>query len=143
MVLTTRKEMIMMSLNFEMHRDDLGLNADLDFGTLQVSGDSLYGYPPYELLVASIVGSSGGIFRKVLIEKRINFSTIKIDTRIRREEMDANKIVEIHLHFIIKGKDIEGKHIQDALVMTMKNCGMVQSVKSSIKVYESFEIQPY
>ena len=58
----------MMSLNFEMHRDDLGLNADLDFGTLQVSGDSLYGYKPYELLVASIVGCSGEIFRGLLIK---------------------------------------------------------------------------
>ena len=77
MVLTTGKEMLMMLLNFEMHREDLGLYADLGFGTLQVSGDSLYGYLPYELLVASIVGSSGGIFRKVLIEKRINFATIK------------------------------------------------------------------
>ena len=133
----------MMSLNFEMHRDNIGLKTDLDFGTLQVSGDSVYGYLPYELLVASIVGCSGGIFRKILIKKRINFSTIKIDTRIRREEKDANKIVEIHLHFIIKGIDIERKHIQSALLMTMKNCGMVQSVKDSIKVYESFEIEPY
>ncbi len=141
MVLSTRKEIIMMSLNFEMHRDDLGLKTDLNFGTLQVSGDSLYGYLPYELLVASIVGCSGGILRKVLINRRINFSDIKIDTRIRRDDLDVNKIVEIHLHFIIKGKDIEGQHIQNALLMTMRNCSMVQSVKDNIKVYDSFEIE--
>ncbi|MGO4889794.1 OsmC family protein [Anaerobacillus sp. MEB173] len=114
--------------------------TEVEFGELEVSGDAQYGYRPYQLLVSAIAVCSGGILRKVLQKKRLSYEDIQIKTEVTRNEAGAQEIEKIHMHFIIKGLEIEEEKMEKILAITEKNCSMVQSVKESIEITESFEM---
>lgn len=118
-----------------------GFETEVDFGTLEISGNAEYGYRPFQLLVSSIAVCSGGVLRKVLERMRMPYEDITVQARETRVEKEANRVSEIHLHFIIKGKNLSEEKVEKALHVTRKNCSMVQSVKDSIKITESFTIQ--
>lgn len=118
-----------------------GFQTNVEYGDLQISSNDQHGFRPYVLLVSSIVGCSGGVLRKVLGKMRISFDDIKIAADVKRNKEEANRIEEIHLKFTIIGENIQPEKIEKALVLTRKNCAMVQSVKDSIKVVEEFEIE--
>lgn len=110
------------------------------YGVLTVSTDPLQGYKPIELLVSSIVGCSGDILSRILEKKRIDVKSIRIKTNIERNELEANKVTKIDLHYIIEGKNISEEQIRKSLEVTFKNCGMIQTLKSSVQINESYEI---
>jgi len=110
------------------------------YGVLTVSSDPLQGYKPIELLVSSIVGCSGGILSRILEKKRIDVKSIRIKTNIERNELEANKVTKIDLHYIIEGKNILEEQIRKSLEITFKNCGMIQTLKGSVQINESYEI---
>lgn len=118
-----------------------GFETEVDFGTLEISGNAEYGYRPFQLLVSSIAVCSGGVLRKVLERMRMPYEDITVQAKETRVEKEANKVSEIHLHFLIKGKNLSEEKVEKALHVTRKNCSMVQSVKDSIKITESFTIQ--
>lgn len=43
-----------------------GFQTNFNYGTLHISGDENKGFRPYQLMVSSIVGCSGSVFRKRL-----------------------------------------------------------------------------
>jgi len=116
--------------------------TDLEFGQLEVSGNSDYGFRPFQLLVSSIAVCSGGILRKVLEKKRITYTDIKIKADVTRNEAGVNEVTDIHLHFVIVGADATDEKIHKALEVTSKNCPIVQSVNKSIRITETFEQIP-
>lgn len=126
-------------MNFQM--TEKGFVTETEYGELHISGDDQYGFRPYQLLVSSIAVCSGGVLRKVLERMRISFEDIKVQADVNRNEKEANRIEKIHLHFVITGEELNETKIEKALVVTRKNCSMVQSVKDSIEVSESFEIK--
>ncbi|GAE36423.1 OsmC family protein [Halalkalibacter akibai] len=113
--------------------------TELEFGQLEVSGNSDYGFRPFQLLVSSIAVCSGGILRKVLEKKRITYTDIKIKADVTRNAAGVNEVTDIHLHFTIIGADTTDEKIQKALEVTAKNCPIVQSVNKSIRITETFE----
>lgn len=118
-----------------------GFETEVPFGKLQVCGDDSFGYRPYQLLVSSVAVCSAGVLRSILNKKRLNYSNITVQTDMERNEKQANKIEKIHMHFTIQGKELTEEKIEKALHLTRKNCSMVQSVKDSILITESFEIE--
>jgi len=126
-------------MEFTMH--DNGFESEFDFGKLTISGNDEYGFRPYALLVSSIAGCSGGVLKKVLEKMRIDFDDIKISADIKRNPDIANRVEEIKLHFTIFGSNLNEKKIAKAMALSNKNCSMVQSVKGSIDVIETFEIR--
>lgn len=125
----------------EFKMTENGFETEVDFGTLEISGNAEYGYRPFQLLVSSIAVCSGGVLRKVLERMRMPYEDITVQAKETRVEKEANKVSEIHLHFLIKGKNLSEEKVEKALHVTRKNCSMVQSVKDSIKITESFTIQ--
>ncbi|ARK28991.1 OsmC family protein [Halalkalibacter krulwichiae] len=123
----------------EFHMKENSFVTDLEFGQLEVSGNAEYGFRPYQLLVSSIAVCSGGVLRKVLTKKRISYNDIKITADVTRNEAGANEVTDIHLHFLISGSDANDEKIAKALEVTTKNCPIVQSVKDSIRITETFE----
>ncbi|TLS35731.1 OsmC family protein [Pseudalkalibacillus caeni] len=123
----------------EYKMKDHGFSIDLEYGTLDICGDETYGFRPYQLLVSSVAVCSGGVLRQILDKKRMVYEDISIKADIKRNEEEANRVEEIHLHFTIKG-NLDEKKVQKAMELTTKHCSMVQSVKDSIKVEETFEI---
>ncbi len=118
-----------------------GFVTEVGYGELNVSGEDQYGFRPYQLLVSSVAVCSGGVLRKVLEKMRISFQDIRVQADVERNEKEANRIEKIHLHFVIIGEELDEKKIEKALIVTRKNCSMVQSVKDSIDITESFEIK--
>ncbi|WP_134705044.1 OsmC family protein [Ammoniphilus sp. YIM 78166] len=117
-----------------------GFITQFEYGELHISGDETYGFRPFQLMVSSIAVCSGGVLRKVLTKMRIPYEDIRLEAKVERNEAEANRIEKIHVHFLIKGKDLNVEKIEKALELTRKNCPMVQSVKDSIEITETFEL---
>jgi putative redox protein len=126
-------------MDFKMN--EKGFETNVEYGTLKISGDVEYGFRPFQLLVSSIAVCSGGVLRKVLERMRLPYENIDVKAKVTRDEKEANRVSDIHLHFVIKGNELPHEKVEKALVVTRKNCSMVQSVKDSINITESFEIQ--
>jgi uncharacterized OsmC-like protein len=65
---------------------------------------------------------------------------IQIEAEVKRDEKQANKITAVHLHFIVKAENVTEAQMEKNMEWTKKNCSMVQSVKDSIAVTETFEL---
>lgn len=126
-------------MEFKMKEN--GFETDVEFGTLQVSGNAEHGFRPYQLLVSSIAVCSGGVLRKVLEKKRVAYEDIHIKADVVRNTEGAQEIQAVHMHFTIRGCDASEQKIEKSLEVTRKNCSMVQSVKESIEITESFELK--
>ncbi len=57
------------------------------------------------------------------------------------EETEANRIAKIHLHFVIKGKNLSPEKIEKAMEVAHKNCAMAQSVEGRYKDTKTFELE--
>ncbi len=119
---------------------EVGFYTDVEFGKLQVAGDESYGFRPYQLLVSSIAACSGGTLRKILEKKRMNVEDITIKTEVERNEAKANRVEKVHLHYLIKGTDLDEQKIQRSIEVAHRNCPIAQSVKGSIEISETFEL---
>lgn len=126
-------------MQFNMKKD-VGFTTKTDFGELHIAGDEAYGFRPFQLMVASIAVCSGGVLRKILAKKRIEVEDITIDTKVDRNEAEANKIEKIYIHYRIKGENLKENKIQQSIELASKNCPMAQSVKGSIEIEETFEL---
>src|SRR5690554_215982 len=127
-------------MNFKMIESG-AFEAEMEYGKINISGNSEIGFRPYQLLVSSIAGCSGGVLKKILEKKRIAFDTILIEADVERNEAEVNRVTRIDLHFIVYGKDLNLSQVQKSLDLAAKNCSMVESVKGSIEVVETIEVR--
>lgn len=118
-----------------------GFESNFEFGELKVSGQSEYGYRPFQLMISSIVGCSGGVLRNILKKMRLSYEDITIEAEVTRNEEIANQIEKIHLIYTIKAEDISQKKAEKAIELTRKNCAMLQSVAGSIQVTEELRLK--
>ncbi|MGY0692763.1 OsmC family protein [Virgibacillus sp. FSP13] len=118
-----------------------GFQTILEYGELRISSQENGGFRPYQLLVSSIAGCSGGVLRNILQKMRLPFNDIGISAQVKRNQEKANRIEEIHLIFTIYAENIAPNKIEKALELTRKNCAMIQSVKDSIKITEEFDLR--
>jgi uncharacterized OsmC-like protein len=124
----------------EFKMKEVGFHTTTEYGELHVAGDEAYGYRPYQLMVASIAVCSGGVLRKILAKKRMKIDDITISTNVERNEAKANRIEKIHIHYTIKGQELNHNKIEQSIKLASKNCPMAQSVKDSIVIEETFEL---
>lgn len=124
----------------EFKMKEVGFYTETMNGRLDVAGDENHGFRPFQLLVSSVAVCSGGVLRKILEKKRLSYEDIQIKAEVERNPEVADRIEKIHLHFIVKGLEIEENQMEKIMVLTRKNCSMVQSVIGSIEVEETFEI---
>lgn len=117
-----------------------GLETELEFGKLTISGDETKGFRPYQLIVSSLVGCSGGVLRKVCEKMRMPIEDMEIEVlEVSRNPEEANRLEKVHIHFKLRGQLEEAK-VEKAMILTKKNCSMVRSVDQSIEVVETFEL---
>ncbi|WP_223702598.1 OsmC family protein [Sutcliffiella deserti] len=124
----------------EFKMKEVGFTTNLEYGELHVAGDEQHGFRPFQLMVSSIVVCSGGVLRSILKKKRMEVEDISITADVTRNAEEANRLEKIHIHYVIKGKNLAETKIEQAIELARKNCPMVQSVKDSIEVTETFEI---
>ncbi|GAA0288918.1 putative OsmC-like protein [Gracilibacillus halotolerans] len=124
----------------EFHLTEGGIRTKLEYGELAIAGNDDHGYRPFQLMIASIAGCSASVFRKVLAKKKINIDDLKIRTETVRDMHDANRILEIKLHFVVKGTRLNIETLEKSLEIAHRNCPMVRSVENSIQVKETLEL---
>ncbi|WAA09393.1 OsmC family protein [Fervidibacillus albus] len=124
----------------EFHMKEVGFTTNLPYGELHIAGDENYGFRPYQLMVSSIAVCSGGVLRKILEKKRIPIDDMKIKVEVERNEEKPNRIEKIHLHYLIKGDQLDPKKIEKSIELVRKNCSMAQSVEGAIDIEETFEL---
>ncbi|AIF42518.1 OsmC family protein [Virgibacillus sp. SK37] len=116
-----------------------GLRTELEYGVLDISGNEEYGFRPYQLMVASIAGCSGSVFRKILEKQRTEVDDMQITAEVERNPEEANRIEKITLNFKVQGKNLDPAKLQKNLEISRKNCSMVRSVEGSIQIEENIE----
>jgi putative redox protein len=124
----------------EFKMKEKGFIADLPYGELHVSGNDEYGYRPYQLLVSSIAVCSGGVLKTILEKMRMKVEDISVKTDVERNVEEANRVDKIHLHFVLRIPHADKDKVEKAIHLANKNCPMVQSVKGSIDIVESYEL---
>lgn len=118
-----------------------GFETNLEFGKLTISGDETKGFRPYQLLVSSLVGCSGGVLRKVCEKMRMPVEEMEIDVlEVVRNPEEASRLEKVHIHFKLKGSNLDATKMDRAMALTKKNCSMVRSVDQSMEVIETFEL---
>ena len=118
-----------------------GFETELDYGKLTISSDETMGFRPFQLLVSSLVGCSGGVLRKVCEKMRMPVEEMEITVlEVLRNPGEASRIEKVHIHFKLKGSQLNSIKLQRAMELTKKNCSMVRSVDQSIEVIETFEL---
>lgn len=80
-----------------------GIQTNLHYGDLCVSGNEDYGFRPFQLMVASIAGCCGSVLRKILEKQRVHVDDLMIHADVVRNSAEANRIDTITLRFTIKG----------------------------------------
>lgn len=124
-------------MNFYLKEN--GMRVDFEYGKLDVSGNEEYGFRPFQLLVASIVGCSGSVFRKILTKQRTHFEDLTIRAEVERNPEEANRIERIELHYILKGYHLDPDKLYKNLALARKNCSIIRSVEESIEINERIE----
>ena len=118
-----------------------GFETTTQYGTLAISPKDEHGFRPYQLLVSSVAVCSGGVMRKVLQKMRMPAEDIQIEVKeVHRNPDIADRVERIHLHFTIRGADIDEAKMPRIMELTSKNCSMVQSVKDAIEIRETYEV---
>lgn len=125
-------------MKFRMKEDAMTVN--LTYGDLDISGDETKGFRPFQLMMASIVGCSGSVFRKILEKQRTELEDLQISSTVERNALQANRIEKITLHYIIKGYHLDPEKINRNLELSRKNCSMIQSVQDTIQIEETVEL---
>jgi CRISPR-associated DxTHG motif protein len=91
-------------IDLDMH--SYGSRTELEFGTLEISGDVTHGFRPFQLMTSSVAGCYGGGLRRILKKQRMNVTNIRIQSKVVRVDGDVNRIEKIHIHFVITGKGL-------------------------------------
>ena len=117
------------------------IQGDFEYGKIDISSKPDIGFRPVQLLISSLAGCSGGMLKKILVKKRINFDSIDIESDLERNEEEANRVTKITLHYIVYGKNLDISKVQKSLELAVKNCAMVQSVKDAIEIVETIEVR--
>lgn len=116
-----------------------GFTTETKYGTLHISSDEEYGFRPYQLMIASLAVCSGGVLKKIMQKQRMDVQDIKIHTNVERSGTEADEITKVSIHFIVDSLHQNDKKMQKNMELTRKYCSMVQSVKDSIQVEETYE----
>ncbi|MBY7142732.1 OsmC family protein [Virgibacillus sp. NKC19-3] len=123
----------------EFYLKENGMRVDLNYGELSISGNEDDGFRPFQLMVASIAGCSGSVFRKILKKQRMEIEDLTIHADVVRNPEEANRIEEIALVFTVKGYNLNPQKLDKNLELSRKNCSMVRSVEDSINITERIE----
>lgn len=118
---------------------DIGMRTELDYGELNISGNEEHGFRPFQLMVASIVGCSSGVFRKILEKQRVTIEDLQVQVTVERNSGKANRIEKMKLTYIVKGKQLNPEKLYKSLEVARKNCSMIRTVEKAIDIEESVE----
>ncbi|WHY62463.1 MULTISPECIES: OsmC family protein [Bacillaceae] len=113
--------------------------AELGYGKLPVSPNDQAGYRPLELFVSSLAGCSGTVLWNILQKKRLGVERIEAEVSVSRIPEEANRINKLAISAEVHADQaLSAAQAAKVAELTVKNCGMIQSVIGSIDI--SYEV---
>ncbi|MCC3649026.1 MULTISPECIES: OsmC family protein [Cytobacillus] len=113
--------------------------AELGYGKLPVSPNDQAGYRPLELFVSSLAGCSGTVLWNILQKKRLGVERIEAEVSVSRIPEEANRIKKLAISAEVHADQaLSAEQAAKVAELTVKNCGMIQSVIGSIDI--SYEV---
>jgi putative redox protein len=110
-------------------------------GSPEHGGQNL-GVRPMENILLGLGGCSA--FDVILILKKLrqDVDDCVIDIEAERADDTPAVFTKIHLNFVVKGKDLQEKHVARAVNLSMdKYCSVATMLRHSVEISHSYEMQ--
>lgn len=96
---------------------------------------------PMENVLASLAACSSYHVVSILRKKRQDFSDYSVEMTANRRDEPPRIFTDIHLKYIIKGKNVKGEAVESAIKLSEeKYCSVGGMLKNAAKITSSYEI---
>ena len=109
-------------------------------GPIEIGGENL-GVRPMEMLLLGVAGCT--MIDVVTTLKKMRQNLIHCETKISAERADEHPKVftDIHIQFIVKGKDLDSKKVDKAITLSAeKYCSASIMLGKTAKITHDFEV---
>ncbi len=98
------------------------------------SGEGGSGSSPMEMVLIGVAGCSAMDVIMIMKKKRAEVTDFKVNISGERAEEYPKRYTDIHLEFVLHGKGIKPKAVEQAIELSeTKYCGAVASLSADIK----------
>jgi putative redox protein len=109
-------------------------------GSPDIGGRNL-GVRPMEMILMGLGGCTTMDILTILRKKRLNIKDCVIEIDSQRRDTIPKTFSKIHLHFIITGDNLNEKHVQQAVQLSVeKYCSVYAMLKNSVEISYDYEI---
>lgn len=109
-------------------------------GSPDIGGRNL-GVRPMEMILMGLGGCTTMDILTILRKKRLNIKDCVIEIDSQRRDTIPKTFSKIHLHFIITGDELNEKHVQQAVQLSVeKYCSVYAMLKNSVEISYDYEI---
>jgi putative redox protein len=120
-------------------KNEKGLSVDFD-APIQNGGEET-ALSPMENVLASLAACSSYHVVSILRKKRQDFSDYSVEMTADRRDEPPRIFTNIHLKYIIKGKNISKEAVETAIRLSEeKYCSVGGMLKNAAKITSSYEI---
>jgi putative redox protein len=122
-----------------MAKNEKGLYVNFD-SPIQNGGEET-ALSPMENVLASLAACSSYHVVSILRKKRQNFSDYSVEITADRRDEPPRVFTNIHIKYIIKGKNISKEAVESAIRLSEeKYCSVGGMLKNAVKITSSYEI---
>lgn len=127
------------AVNLEATNED-GVKLLMD-GSPAIGGQNL-GMRPMQLLLTSLGGCSSMDVLSILKKMQQEIEEYDVELNGQREEgVEPSLFKDIHVHFKLKGKNLEAGKVQRAIDLSMtKYCSVAKTLEPTAKITYDFEL---
>jgi putative redox protein len=122
-----------------MGESESGHSVIID-GSPEIGGRNL-GVRPMEMILMGLGGCTTMDILTILRKKRQNITDCVIEIDSQRQDTIPKIFSKIHLNFIITGDNLNEKHVQQAVKLSVeKYCSVYAMLKNSVEISYDYEI---
>jgi len=109
-------------------------------GPIEIGGENL-GVRPMEMLLLGVAGCTMIDVVTTLQKMRQDLSHCEIKISAERANEHPKVFTDIHIHFIVKGKDLDSKKVDKAITLSAeKYCSASIMLGKTAKITHDFEV---
>ena len=104
-------------------------------------GDRHAAPTPIEMLLVSVAACTAADVISILQKKRQDVADYDVEITGLRAEDHPRKFTSFHIHHIVRGRNVSGKAVEDAIELSdTKYCSVAATVRPTAEITTSFEI---
>ncbi|GBL02780.1 OsmC family protein [Glaciecola sp. KUL10] len=130
------------SVNWVPSQAGLAFEGKTETGhTLKLDGNG-EGLSPMESVLLSVGACSSVDVVEIMRKARQTLESCEVELSAQRAENPPRIFTEIHANFVVRGQDINEKHLKRAVELsTEKYCSVMLMLNKAVKITTSYEIR--